>query len=134
MSEENVEAVRAAYQAFAEHGIDGFLNYLTEDVDHRAIEGALDDRGPMHGKDDVRAYVQDWLDTFDEFTAQPVELIDAGQSQVVAIVRFAGRAKLSGVETEGTFGVLYTIRDAKIARGREYSTREEALEAAGVWE
>jgi|SRR6188474_2563333 ketosteroid isomerase-like protein len=134
MSEENVEAVRAAYQAFAEHGIDGFLNYLTEDVDHRAIEGALDDRGPMHGKDDVRAYVQDWLDTFDEFTAQPLELIDAGQSQVVAIVRFAGRAKLSGVETEGTFGVLYTIRDAKIARGREYSTREEALEAAGVRE
>ena len=134
MSEENVEAVRAAYQAFAEHGIDGFLNYLTEDVDHRAIEGALDDRGPMHGKDDVRAYVQDWLDTFDEFTAQPLELIDAGQSQVVAIVRFAGRAKLSGVETEGTFGVLYTIRDAKAARGREYSTREEALEAAGVRE
>ena len=134
MSGENVEVVEAAYQAFAEHGIDGFLNYLTEDVDHRAIEGALDDRGPMHGKDDVRAYVQDWHDTFDEFTAQPLELIDAGQSQVVAVIRFAGRAKLSGVETEGTFGVLYTIRDGRIFKGREYSTREEALEAAGLRE
>lgn len=134
MSQENVEAVGAAYQAFAGRGIDGFLEHLTEDVDHRAIEGAPDDRGPMHGKDDLRAYVQDWLDTFDQFTAQPVELVDAAEDQVVAAIRIGGRAKLSGVETDLTFFVLYTLRDGKIARGREYATREQALEAAGIRE
>ena len=46
----------------------------------------------------------------------------------------SGRAKLSGVETDLTYGVVYTIRDGKIARGREYMTREEALEAAGLRE
>jgi ketosteroid isomerase-like protein len=134
MSQENVEAVGAAYQAFAKHGIDGFLKHLTHDIDHRAIEGAPDDRGPMHGKDDIRAYVRDWLDTFDEFTAQPVELIDAGEGQVVAVIRIGGRAKLSGVETDLTYFVVYTLRDGKIARGREYATREQALEAAGLTE
>jgi ketosteroid isomerase-like protein len=47
-------------------------------------------------------------------------------------VRYGGRAKLSGIETDETFGVVFTIRDGKIARGREYSTREQALEAAGL--
>jgi len=42
-----------------------------------------------------------------------------------------GRAKLSGVETDLTFAVLYTLRDGKIARGREYWTKEQALEATG---
>jgi hypothetical protein len=49
-------------------------------------------------------------------------------------VRISGRAKLSGVETELTFATLHTLRDPKLARGREYATRTEALEAAGLWE
>jgi ketosteroid isomerase-like protein len=80
---------------------------------------ALDDRGPMHGKDAVRAYVQDWLDMFDDFKVEPVELIDAGEDQVIAVIRNSGRAKLSGVATDLTYAALYTIRDGKIARGRE---------------
>jgi ketosteroid isomerase-like protein len=134
MSRENVEVVGAAYEAFAERGVDGFLEYLTEDVDHRAIEGALDDRGPMHGKEAARAYAQDWLDTFDGFTARPVELIDAGEKQVVAVIRISGRAKLSVVETDLIYAAVYGIRDSRIARGREYATRAEALEAAGLSE
>jgi ketosteroid isomerase-like protein len=55
MSQENVEVIGAAYEAFAGRGVDGFLEYLTEDVDHRAMEGAPDDRGPMHGKEALRA-------------------------------------------------------------------------------
>ena len=66
MSQENVEIVRAAAEAYNRGDLDAFLDYLTDDIDHRAVEGALDDRGPMHGKDAVRAYLQDWLDTFDE--------------------------------------------------------------------
>ena len=86
----------------------------------------------MHGHAAVRAYVQDWLDTFGDFKVEPVELIDAGGNRVVAVLRIGGRAKLSGVETDLTYAVVYAIRDGKIARGREYWTRDEALEAAGL--
>ena len=75
--------------------------------------------------------MQDWIDTFDDFRIEPVELIDAGGDTVVGVLRFGGRAKLSGVETDSTFGVVFSIRNGKIARGREYGTRAEALEAAG---
>jgi ketosteroid isomerase-like protein len=134
MSQENVEVVEAAWNAFAQAGLDAVAAYWTEDVDHRAIEGAPDDRGPMHGKDALRAYYQDWLDTFDDIKNEVVELIDAGGDQVIAVLDASGRAKLSGIETKLTYAVVYTIRDRKIARGREYAARKEALEAAGLSE
>jgi len=82
----------------------------------------------------MRAYPQDWLDMFDPITVEPLELIDAGGDEVVAVLKFGGRAKLSGVETDLTYAALYTIRDGKIARGREYWTRDQALQAAGLRE
>ena len=132
MSQENVEIVKVAYEALASGGLDPFMEHFTDDIEYRSIEGAPDDRGPIHGKNAMRAFVQDWIDTFDEFKIDPVELIDAGSGVVVAVVRYGGRAKLSGIETDETFGVVFTIRDGRIARGREYSTRKQALEAAGL--
>ena len=113
---------------------DLMLTGWADDIDYRAVEGALDDRGPIHGKAELRAYMQDWIDTFDQFKVEPLEVIDAGQDQVVAVFRISGRAKRSGVETDLTYAALNTIRDGKIARGREYATREQALEAAGLRE
>ena len=134
MSQENVEIVRDAAVAFNRGDLDAWFEYLADDIDYRAAEGALDDRGPMHGKDAVRAYMQDWLDMFDDLRSEPVELIDAGEDRVIAVVRISGRAKLSGVETDLTYAALYTIRDGKVARGREYWTKEQALETAGLTE
>ena len=134
MSEENVKAVRDATAAFNRGDLDTWSEFWTDDIDYRAIEGAIDDRGPMHGKAAVRAYVQDWLDNFDNFRSEAVELLDAGEDTVIAVVRISGLAKLSGIETDLTYAALYTIRDGKIASGREYWTRDEALEAAGLRE
>ncbi len=102
MSQENVETVKTALDAMAQQGLEAFAEYWADDVEWRAVEGALDDRGPLRGKDACRAYVQDWLDTFDELTVEPRELIDAGTDQVVGVLHLAGRAKLSGIETHLT--------------------------------
>jgi ketosteroid isomerase-like protein len=135
MSQENVESVREALVAYNRGDLDAFLDeYWTDDIDYRAVEGAPDDHGPIHGKAEMRAYMQDWFDTFDDLKVEPLEVIDAGQDQAVAVVRFGGRAKLSGVEVDLTFAALYTVRDGKVARGREYWTKEQALEAAGLRE
>ena len=134
MSQENVEIVRAAAAAASRGDLDAWLEYWTDDIDFRAAEGAPDDHGPINGKDALRVFGQDWLDTFDEFKVEPVELIDAGDDNVIAVRRVSGRAKLSGVETDMTYAELSTLRDGKIARGRQYFTRDEALEAAGLSE
>ena len=90
MSQENIKTVRDAFVAYnraiqrystaaPDRGdLDAFLDeYWTDDIDYRAVEGALDDHGPIQGKDALRAFMQDWLDMFDDFAAEPVELIEA---------------------------------------------------------
>ena len=69
---------------------------------------------------------------FDPLTVEPLELIDAGGDEVVAVLRIGGRAKLSGVETEITFAIVYAVRDGKIARGHEYATRSEARSCSPI--
>ena len=134
MSQENVETVRDAAEAFNRGDLDTWAGYFMDDIDYRAVEGAPDDHGPIHGKEAMRAFIQDWFDTFDDFRAEPVEVIEAGEDKVIAVVRISGRAKLSGVETDLTYAELWTLRDGKVAWGRQYWTRDEALEAAGVSE
>ena len=135
MSQENIEIAKGFFGALTREGpLEAIDAYCAEDIDYRAAEGAIDDRGPIHGKAALRTFVQDWLDTFDEVQLEPQELIDAGADQVVAVVRFSGRAKVSGIDSELTYAELSTIRDGKIAQGRQYWTRDEALAAAGLRE
>jgi ketosteroid isomerase-like protein len=132
MSQENVKIVKANYEAFARGGLDQWLEYWSDDVDYRTVKGHLDDQGPIRGKEALRASIADWIDTFEEFLFEPLELIDAGGDTVVAMERFGGRAKRSGVETDQTCAVVFVIRDGRIVRCHEYASREEALEAAGL--
>jgi ketosteroid isomerase-like protein len=136
MSRENVEVVRKAYEAFAREGLDRFMEHFTDDVEYRVLEAGADDliHGPCHGKEAVRAWLQDWIDMFDGFWMELVELIDAGGVTVFTAERFGGRARLSRVETDSANWTVFTIRDGKIASGREHATREQALEAAGLEE
>jgi ketosteroid isomerase-like protein len=131
MSRENVEVVRDSFTAFAQRGLDAMAEFWDADINWRAIEGAIDDVGEMHGREAVRRYLEDWIDVFDNVTNVPEELLDIGDDRVLAVQRATGRAKASGVETEIRYAVVYTLREGKIVRGREYMDREQALEAVG---
>ena len=77
--------------------------------------------------------MQEWLDQFDEFATEVVELIDASGERVVTCLRYSGRAKRSGVEVPPEyFAVVIEVRGGTIARAREYAARAEALEAVGL--
>jgi ketosteroid isomerase-like protein len=130
MSAENIELVRTSIEAFTERGIPGMEPFWAPDITWRAIEGAPDDVGEMHGVDAVRRYFQDWDETFDDLTLALLDSQDEGD-QVVATQLVTGRAKLSGAETEIRYSVVYTVRGGRIASAREYLTLEEALAAVG---
>ena len=133
MSEENVELVRRYFPAYERGGLDALAEFWHPDINWRAAEGALDDVGLMEGPDAIRDSLRQWEETFAKGRMEVEELIDAGD-QVVALVRGMGRMKDSDVEIDIRYAIVFTIRDGKIAAGREYFTREEALEAAGLSE
>ena len=115
-------------------GLDAAAEFWHPDLNWRAVEGAVDDAGEIHGKEAMRRYAQDWFDTFENVTFVPDELLDVGDDRVVAVVHMAGRARLSGIETQLRYTVVCTVRDGKIVRGREYSEKSEALKAVGLEE
>ncbi len=107
-------------------GVDALAEFWDPGISHRAAEGAIDDAGELHGPEAVRRYLQDWFDMFDDLSVVAEELVDAGDGRVVAVLRVTGRAKVSGIDTEIRFSVVYTLRDGKIVHGREYMDREQA--------
>jgi ketosteroid isomerase-like protein len=135
MSQENVEIVRRLLKAFADGGLDALdamAEFWDPHINWRAAEGAIDDVGEMHGSAAVRHYVQDWIDMFEDFAVVPEELRDVGDDRVVAAQHLTGRAKISGADTELRYAVVYTVREGKIVRVREYMNLEQALEAVGL--
>ena len=134
MSPENAEVVRRQFEAFERGGLDAVAEYWHPEIEWRAVEGAADDVGVMAGHDALRRYYEDWTDSFDELRAEVEEILFEADERVVAVVRNSGRGRASGVTTKGRYYVVCTIRDGRIATGREYETREEALEAVGPQE
>jgi|SRR5215212_7431507 len=134
MSQENVEVVRRQFEAFRDGGLDEVAKYWHPDIEWRAVEGAADDVGVMRGESRLRRYYQDWIDTMNDLQAAVEEvLLDDGE-RVAAVVRNSGRGRASGVLTQGRYYVACTVRDGRIVSGREYETRDQALEAVGFWE
>jgi ketosteroid isomerase-like protein len=137
MSEADVQLFQswAERVAVAEDQLDFmYENMWAQDIDHRAIEGAPDEHGPIIGRDAMRAYLAEWVEMFPNIKVAFEDITDAGPGRVIVVQHVAGTAKASGVTTEIRVPTMWTIRDGKIVRGREYLTMDEALRAAGLAE
>jgi ketosteroid isomerase-like protein len=126
---ENAEIVRRQFEAFATGGLDGVAAFWHPDIDWRAVEGEADDPGPIHGPEALRRYYQDWIDTVDELHAEVEEVVLAAGERVAVKVHNSGRGRASGVPIEGRYYVTCTVRNGLIVSGREYASREQALDA-----
>ena len=132
MSQENIEVVRR----------------LTEAIDSRVVpEDLLDPEIRLEnvttavtnevytGYDGAQKWMDDLYDALDDDAGyETLEIIADGDDFVVAIVRFAGRGRVSGAPLELRYVSVTWIRDGKITHGAGYESREEALEAVGLKE
>src|SRR5262245_47377329 len=138
MSEENVEVVRRAFDAFNRGGVDACVSEgvwspeIVWDVTPSRIPGL----GAYRGQEEVRRFFEeDWFGTFpfDEWEVVLEEVIDAGD-RVVGMSRQHGRGASSGAVAEQEVAQIATLRDGQIVRVVTYLDRAEALEAAGLSE
>jgi hypothetical protein len=115
MSEQDVETVRGGYDAFNSGNPGGVLDRLDPDVEWIEPGGGNAPSGTFHGPqsvgDDVLSAVPQY---FDEFTAEPENFDDQGDT-IVVTGRFKGKSK-SGAELDAAFEHVYEMKDGKIAR------------------
>ena len=135
MSQENVELLKKAYEAFARGDVEAVLERLDPDVDWRPAIAPILGVDAVRGREAVRDFLtRDLFEGFDQFRAEPLEFDDLGDDAVLVTARYVGRGESSGIELDQTFATLYRLRDGKAVSMRDYSTRAQALEAAGLSE
>ena len=79
---------------------------------------------------------RDWEETaglFEDFSIDVEKSFDRGD-EVVVFLRFRGRGRDSGAELAAPMAHVWTIRNGKAVRLRQFLDRLEALKAAGLSE
>ena len=132
MSQENVEKVRAGYEAFSRRDLDAALAHIDPEIEWQQ-SSAFPDARTFHGHDGVRRFFEQVFEIFDESDFIPQEIIDLG-NRVVVVHRFVGRGQGSRIPVEVTETSVWTLREGKAIRQEAFATKAEALEAVGLSE
>jgi ketosteroid isomerase-like protein len=126
MSLESVELVRTFFETYDRGDYHAAAACLAPGVVYEVGHEVT-----AHGPDEVRAMWERWDVAWEEMETVPEEFIDAGDHVVVA-VHYAARGRGSGIEYEERLFDVYTVRDGRCVRKREFKRRSDALQAAGL--
>jgi uncharacterized protein len=133
MSEENVEVMRRGYAAFNRGDFDAVVADFARDFEYVAIGVIPGITGVYRGREGFKRFMRTFWGEFDDARSEVNEFVDAGD-QVLVTQTVHGRGKQSGAEGSWTFWILWAVRDGKVVRGQGFTSRDQALEAAGLEE
>ena len=131
MSEESLELVRAAFQAWNARDMDALRELYDPEIIWRPPEG-WPEPGPFVGRDAVMRQLEQMRETWDADTLEPIDdPIEAADGVVVRLIwRGAGHGPESSMELTG----VYTVRKGRIFGVEHFWDHAEALETVGLSE
>ena len=139
MSQENVETVRRADEAFRAGVERGDFQAawdtgaIAADVEWIAAPEMAEQRS-YRGLEGFAKFMRRWTEDFEGYSIQREALIDAGNDRVLGIYRQLATGRGSGAPVESEYAVVFELQDGQVVRMRAYLDRTEAFEAAGLRE
>jgi ketosteroid isomerase-like protein len=139
MSQESVEIVRRAYEAFNRWGVHpgGARSTEVPPLLHPEVQfhtyANVPEPGVYRGRDAMMEYHERVFGQFERVRIELQELLPAGDS-VVLVTRQHTVPKGSAQEIVQHVVDVWTIRDGLLAVRKPFATRAEALEALGLSE
>jgi ketosteroid isomerase-like protein len=130
MSEENVEIVRRDVAARSSRDWAVLSEIWHPDIELELVAGS----GTFRGLEEIRPFFETLSDLYSDYWVEADEIIDAGE-RVVTAERVGGRGlkgSVAGHRVEDRFFRVISFKEGRVWRVKEYRTRNEALEAAGV--
>jgi ketosteroid isomerase-like protein len=132
MSQENTEIVRRLYEVWNRSGGVPALELIDPEIEVEAVDDT-DLGGAYRGHAGFSKLLEATWGNFEDHRTEVEECLPRGDDVFVA-VHYYGRGKGSGAEVDARGWQVWTLRDGKAVRWRIFSTRNEALEAAGLSE
>ena len=130
MSQENVEIVRAAGEAWAAGDVERLWETYDPDIVMRTVE-EWPEAGPHFGREAVFRFFEQLRDTWDTGEMEAISLIDAGD-RVIARYRWTGVGR--GPDASIDVTNIQTFRKGKVVMIEYFWDYAEALEAVGLSE
>jgi ketosteroid isomerase-like protein len=132
MSEENVEIVRRAIDAFNRRDADGIEEFITADcVWFPALLREVEGTG-FRGREGLDAYFAAASDTWEEFRIVADEFRPFGDDRILVLGRIEGSGRGSGVQVETPWACVYDFDGDRLSRIRAFLGHDEALEVVGL--
>ena len=131
MSEENVEIIRRAYEAYDRGDRYAFVADIAPECEFVAAGTVPGRTGTYRGPEGYKKFVA-WLD--EEFSDSHAELdaiIDAGDSVVVGAT-LRGRGRQSGIPATFTFWQVWAFANGQIVGGQGFANKAQALARRAV--
>jgi ketosteroid isomerase-like protein len=132
MSEENVELVRERYRQVNKRGFAAIADFLSPDFTMDSPQGI--EASQAHDRAGLRRWFEKMDEVWETLAFDPTEISAPDAERVIAVVHTSGRAKGTGIEIDQELTHVWTLSDGKAVRLETYSTKREALEAAGLSE
>ena len=129
MSAENVETVRAVCGAWERGDWAASAEHFDPALEVVYSPSAFPDAGTYRGGPVAFDAWKRWLEAWEEFSMQVVDMIETGD-EIVTLIGLQGRGKESGATVDADVGVVFECAGGKIKR-MVFCDRREALEAAG---
>jgi ketosteroid isomerase-like protein len=128
MRPDNVDLTREGIDAFNRGDVEWTLAHCTPDCEwYPAVAGGVQGQA-YRGEEGMRTFWREHEEVWEEFTIEAEEIRDLGDHVLVlGQVHAKGR---EGVVFEHSLDAVWEFRDGKVATGRSYLDREEALRAA----
>jgi ketosteroid isomerase-like protein len=138
MPEENVEVVRRLIEANQSGDLEAAaqaMEALThpEGAEYTRVTAALEPY-TYRGRGWARQYLADLADVWGTWSSEAEDVLEVAPDTVLATIRFSSTGKESGAPIEVPLGFVATLLDGKVLRAQTYSSRGEALKAAGLSE
>jgi ketosteroid isomerase-like protein len=130
MSAENVEALRAAFELYA-NGDFSPIELLGDNFE-LVVSPEAPDAGTYRGEE-ARRWLREWVASFEGMTIKATEIRDAGDKVLLAMTQ-RGRIPGTPYSLEGHWWQVSTFRGAEIVKAEMFRERAQALEAAGLSE
>jgi ketosteroid isomerase-like protein len=134
MSQENVELVSEAVDAFNRRDVEAYLAVLRPDVEWDATEGFPGVQDLYRGWAEVRQWWDEFLEAWESFDVEVEQITEGSGGRVFVEINAKGRGRASGVNTELQFLFVFWVADHKVARLKVFESRDQALAAAGLSE
>jgi len=131
MSDENVELVRFIHEGWSRGDFGAGADLLAPDYSWEQHPEAVE--AGSRPAADVGRTLMNIFDVYDDYRVEADEFIDAGD-QVVVAVRARGTGKASRMELDQGFVLVWTLKGGLLSRLRVFTSRKQAMEAAGLRE